>query len=507
MSRLAVILAVLAGCSFKSGQLPDALLQEQPRVAFEFSSSGSDEGATGQSKSTIAIPVVLSEPATETVRVKCSAIAGGSAEPGVDFLVIDAELTFSAGESRKEVVVDVFKDTNEAEGESFSLGLTDAVGAELDAERIVHTVTISDSILPRVSFTTLSTTTAEGTPTSLMLSLDLPSDGDSTVTIGVSPTGATPMDVEDITLAEGTIITIPSGATSHAIPIGEIQDTLDEPGTEDVAFELKGASANLVIDSTKSDATHAITDDDDPPTVDFLVAAANADEDDATVTVTVRLSNESTLPVSVDYARSNAGSAVASDATVNGTSVSFTPRTAGVPGETQKTFTISITNDLIDENAETVMVDLSSPTNATLGTNVTHTLTINVDATDPPPNVSFVASTSSNNEGDTGSDVTNISVALSTASGKTITVPFSITGTAEDSGTTSAGGNDFDVETASPLSFAPGVTTVTIAVRVFGDIADETPADETVILTLANNPTNATVGAIAVHTLTIDDTD
>jgi hypothetical protein len=46
------------------------------------------------------------------------------------------------------------------------------------------------------------------------------------------------------------------------------------------------------------------------------------------------------------------------------------------PGDITKNISITIVNDALDENDETIVVTLSSPSNATLGTNTVHTYTI-----------------------------------------------------------------------------------------------------------------------------------
>ncbi len=68
----------------------------------------------------------------------------------------------------------------------------------------------------------------------------------------------------------------------------------------------------------------------------------------------------------------------------------------------------------------------------------------------------------------------------------------------------SAGGADFSVLTASPLSIPAGQTSGTIAVSITNDPRDE--ANETVSLTLGTS-TNAVLGTVATHTLTILDND
>ena len=71
-------------------------------------------------------------------------------------------------------------------------------------------------------------------------------------------------------------------------------------------------------------------------------------------------------------------------------------------------------------------------------------------------------------------------------------MPFTVGGTATNPA-------DYTI-TASPLTIAAGSTTGTITVTVVADAVAE--PDETVIVTMGA-PTNATLGATTVHTLTV----
>jgi hypothetical protein len=70
-------------------------------------------------------------------------------------------------------------------------------------------------------------------------------------------------------------------------------------------------------------------------------------------------------------------------------------------------------------------------------------------------------------------------------------------------GTATGGGTDYTLANGT-LTFNPGEVTKNISIAVVNDNIDE--ADETVIVTLAN-PAEATLGANAVHTYTIQDDD
>ena len=123
-------------------------------------------------------------------------------------------------------------------------------------------------------------------------------------------------------------------------------------------------------------------------------------------------------------------------------------------GSTSGAITISgIVNDALDEPNETVIVTLSSPTNATLGSDNVHTYTINDN--DNPPVVDF-NTTSSNGAESVSSKA--ITVDLSAASSQNVTVNYTVTGTA------TGGGTDYTLANGTATIAANSTsTTITIA--------------------------------------------
>src|SRR5213079_3189854 len=92
----------------------------------------------------------------------------------------------------------------------------------------------------------------------------------------------------------------------------------------------------------------------------------------------------------------------------------------------------------------------------------------------------------------------SVPVSLSTASSKSITVDYAVSG-----GTATGGGVDYTLASGT-LTFSPGVTNQNIALAIVNDALNE--LNETVLVTLTN-PTNVTLGVIATHTYTIIDDD
>ena len=134
------------------------------------------------------------------------------------------------------------------------------------------------------------------------------------------------------------------------------------------------------------------------PVVAFGSTTSAVAENVGTVDVPISLSNSPSSPISVNY--QVGGSAKAGS---DFTSLSGSVTVAA--NKTSASISISITNDGVDEGEETIILTLQSGSGYTLGTQKTHTISINDRITDPT-NVSLSVSPTSINEGDGATRVT-----------------------------------------------------------------------------------------------------
>ena len=148
--------------------------------------------------------------------------------------------------------------------------------------------------------------------------------------------------------------------------------------------------------------------------------------------MTVDLSAASSQSITVDYAVTGTATGSGTDYTLANGKLTIS---AGV---TSGIITIAgIIDDSVDELNETVIVTLSNPTNASLGSKDTHTYTITDN--DSQPTIDFGNSTSSGAENISSVALT---VYLSAASSQNVTVNYAVTGTASGSGTDYTLAND-----------------------------------------------------------------
>ena len=231
-----------------------------------------------------------------------------------------------------------------------------------------------------------------------------------------------------------------------------------------------------------------ITDNDSTPTVDFNATSSSGAESTSSAALQVDLSSASASNVTVNYA-------VTGTATGGGTDYTLADGTLTINAvNTTGTITIaSIIDDAITEGNETVIVTLSSPSGATLGSDTVHTYTITDN--DGTPTIDFNATSSSGAESTSSAA---LQVDLSNASASNVTVNYAVTGTA------SGGGTDYTLADGT-LTINAGNTTGTITIASIVDDAI-TESNETVIVTLSS-PSGATLGSDTVHTYTITDND
>ncbi len=307
------------------------------------------------------------------------------------------------------------------------------------------------------------------------------------VLVPFSVSGGTATNGIDYSVTSTSPLLIRSGATLVEIHISVNQDDLDEEDIEDVILSL-GDPTNAGRCTTNPTHRVKITDDDPMPEVTFTASSQDVPEpaegNSVTVQVTAQLSQVSGRDVSVPFFADPAltTAAVGSDYVFDTTSPLVIPA-----GQLVNRIYVRIVGDNMDENDEIVQVAMGTPVNATPGAVTSHAITILDD--DLPPFVSF---TWSEQEVAEDAGEVGIQLSLSAASGKEISVPYSLDGTATL-------WQDYSIP-PSPLVIPPGQTTVNLPVEIYLDDLEE--PDETLTVTMGV-PTDAFLGTPAVHTMVI----
>jgi len=341
---------------------------------------------------------------------------------------------------------------------------------------------------PTVSFE-FPTSNADETTTALRVRVFLDHEYDTQVAVSYlieTGNGNAEKDV-DYTIADPTNrITFKPGDREHFIIFTMIDDGIEE-GEEKIDLTLAEPDGLFI---GKERHTVQISNDI-LPRARFTAGMTALPEDDS-VDIAITLDKASMMDVTVDV------QIVASDTTASDADHTLMPTTTiMIPaGQLGANIPFPITVDTLDEDDEIIALALGAPS---AGVIVSDDEMVNrrfhtINDDDDAPSVGFLETTTTSAE---GTDFSFI-VRLSAPSGKTITVPFTRSGSAD---------NDEDAELTTPgtsLTFAPGVVeqSITFDSKPDGAYDEE---DETVIVTLGP-PTNATLGdAIRTHTLVDQD--
>ena len=211
------------------------------------------------------------------------------------------------------------------------------------------TLTINDNDVPTFSFASATETVGEG-------------DGTKTITVNISEAPGAAVSV-DYATSEGTATagsdytatngTLNFGAsdTSKTFDVTITDDAASE-GDETITLTLSNATGATSI-GTPNPATLTIQDND-VVSAGFSSATYTAAEGDGTATIQVDLGGASGATVTIDYATSNGSATSGSDYTAANGTLTF------APGETSKTFDVTITDDSSVEDSETVTLTLVS---------------------------------------------------------------------------------------------------------------------------------------------------
>jgi uncharacterized delta-60 repeat protein len=355
-----------------------------------------------------------------------------------------------------------------------------------------------------VSFTASSQSVGENAGILEILgTLDTPLGFDLMVPVSVNSGGTATQDVDYQLL--GNSILFVAGSTTGKLLLDIVDDVRYE-SSESLTLSLQptlGVSLGSIAQHTVT-----ITNNDAMPTVAFLSTSQTGSEG-STVEVGVKLSGETDLDVTVPllFAGSTAtGPGAGNDFTIVGGSSTIT-----IPaGSRTASKSLTITDDTIGEKAESIQVRLGTLVNAiksqAKGDPQTHAIAIPLN---DQPSVAFNQTQLTRNENAGSVDVV---VQLSNASASTVTVPFSIGGTAGSTDRTFTivalpGHNDPPIAasaTSGTITFNPGTTSRTLRIQITSDSLNEIA--ETVLLTMGDVQ-NATAGTSKTFMLKINDDD
>ena len=455
------------------------ILDNDPNPSLAIGNATLPEGNVGLADAIFAVS--LSAPSGKTITVNYST-ANGTAVAGRDFVPLSGTLIFPAGTTSQLIRVGVIGNTFSESNEVFWVNLTNAFNATIAVSQGVGTI-LDDDPFPALSISDATVLEGNIGTVNAVFSVRLSAQSGRLVTVDYATGDGSALAGLDYVATNGTV-TFPPGTILQNVFVPVIGDFLNESNETFVVSLANPVNVRLA----RAQAVGLILDNDPPPTLsinDVTVTESGLSfpppppqpresgfpGNNSEAMFTVRLSAASGKTVTINYATAN-GTALSNldYLPVQGTLIFL-------PGVTNQTLAVRIIGDTLSENADTFLVNLSSPTNAILAhPQGIGTILNNV------PFPSLAISDATVTEGNLGITNAVFAVSLSAPSGRTITVNYSTA-----NGTAVAGQDFFPA--AGILTFPAGTTNQLIRVSVIGDSLSESNEIFWVNLTNAVNAT------------------
>ena len=439
-----------------------------------------DASTTNATENEVVVTVTLDADPERTVVIPLTKTEEGGATSD-DYSGVPPEVTFDSGDTEQTFTFTAAPDDVDDDGENVKLAfgatLPDGVTTGATAQAVVA---IADDDTAGVTVAPTELTVTEGGQETYTVVLDSEPEGNVQVTVN-DPTDNTDVTADPASLA----FTDQDWNVEQTVTVRAAQDGDDQDETATVKHAVSGYGA------VTSAADVAVTVKDDAPetlTVSFGQAAYTMAEG-GTKVIKVMLDADPERTITVPLTHAGQDGAGSSDYEGVPANVVFNS------GDTEKTFTLTATQDTEDDDGESVKLGFGTlPPDVTAGTPAEATVSID-DDDDPAVSVNFEQDAYSVVE---GSDVT-VAVTLSADPERTVAVALT---KADQGGATSA---DYSNVPAS-VTFNSGDTRKTFTFTATQDT--ENDDGESVKLGFGTPlPDGVSAGATSETTVSITDDD
>ncbi len=390
----------------------------------------------------------------------------GTATAGDDYTAVTGTVYIAGGDGTGHFDVPVLDDLFDEDAETLTVTLSNPInGTIVDGEGL-GTIT-DDDPTPTLSVDDVTVTEGNSGTTSATFTAALSAASGQAVSVNYATANDSAVAPGDFTAVGGTL-NFAAGVTTQTVTVAVNGDLLDE-ANETFFLNLSGASNATIADGQ---GVGTITDDDPEPSLSVdNVTVAEGNSGTVAATFNVSLSPVSGRTVTVDYATADDSASAGLDYEAAAGTLSF------APGDTNKTVTVLVNGDALDEIDENFFINLSNALNASI-VDAQGLGTITDDDSLPSVAIGDVTVT----EGDTGTVTASFNVTLAPASGRQVSVSYA---TADGTATAPA---DYSA-TSGGLTFAAGETTKQVTVPVHNDVLDEIDESFTVGLSSAVDAT------------------
>ncbi|MBU0866150.1 MAG: putative Ig domain-containing protein [Alphaproteobacteria bacterium] len=353
-----VILTVAAGAGYVVGAPASAtgtiLNDDVPTASITVSPASVVENDGPDLVYTVALNTAAVSPLTINYTI------GGDAINGNDYAPIGTSVVIAAGATSQTIIVNPNNNGLIEPHETVIITLASGAGYTVGAPNSA-TGTILNDDFPSVAVD--SVTIAEGnsgtTNAVFTVGLSAPAAAGG-VTFDIATFNGTATAGQDYVANSQTGVVIPAGATSATFTVvvnGDLLNEANETFTVRIA-NVVGAFVN------GQQGTGTITNDDPQPTLSISSPSiVEGNIGTRTLNFVMTLDAPSDLGVSVNVATANGSATAGSDYVAASGGFSF------APGETSKTFPVTVNSDTAPEGDESFTVTMSGVTNATIGAN------------------------------------------------------------------------------------------------------------------------------------------
>ncbi len=458
------------------------LLDDDSTIGFETANYLADEGDGAAS-----ITLVRMGGTNRAASVTFFTRDGTAISPD-DYTAVSTTVAFAAGERTRAVDIPINDDALSGEGnETVFLTLTNAAGAALGSANATLLIVENDFGAGVVELASDLFNVDEGAGMAV-IHLTRRDGRTGFVSVSYTLSSGTAIGGADFGATSGTI-SFASGQTNRTLNVPIFEDSVIE-GNETFTITLSNPTGGATLG--RATAQVRIVDNDftpgDPGRLEFDVSTLNISEDVGTASVVVRRSGGVTGTVGVGIESLNGTALAGSDFQIVSEFLEFGP------GETTRTVTLTIFDDLVGEGTEGFFLRLFGASGgATLG--MPDLLTVNIiENVLIPGSVGFVETNLFLFEGDGG-----VLLRIERTNGLTGEVTVDV----QTMDGTAVGGVDYMAETLT-VTFADGQASALVPISIIDNATTNENKSFTVVLL---NPT----GGLAIHqdtaTITILDDD
>ena len=334
---------------------PTATLTLTPATIDE---SGDDNETT--------VTATLSHASSQAVTLTVAATAVSPAAAG-DFTLSGSTLTIAAGATESSGTVTITAQDNDVDAANKTVTVSATASGGGVANPSAATLTITDDDTRGVTVTSDPLSLAEVDNTGTSDSKE--NEGTYTVVLDSEPTDDVVVNItkpDMVTLSPATLTFTPSNwSVAQTVTVTAVNDDIDNVGdarTGSITHTVVAGSSDYTGVNASS-VSVTVNDDEGESTLSIdSPSVTEGNNGTTTLTFKVTLAPASAGVVSVDYA--DAGTGTATSATdyvaISSGTLTFTA------GQTEKTVSVTVNGDTTDEPHETIVLRLSSPSNAKL---------------------------------------------------------------------------------------------------------------------------------------------